>query len=60
MQKTKQMIQNCDVIFNFAAESHVDRSIDRPKPFFDSNIMGTYSILESVRRFDKKLIHIYL
>lgn len=54
----EKLVQNCDVVFNFAAESHVDRSVDEPKPFFDSNIMGTYSILESIRKFDKKLIHI--
>jgi len=54
----EKLIKNCDVVFNFAAESHVDRSIDNPKPFFDSNIMGTYSILEAIRKFDKKLIHI--
>jgi dTDP-glucose 4,6-dehydratase len=57
-KQTEKLIQDCDVVFNFAAESHVDRSIDEPKPFFDSNIMGTYSILESIRKFDKKLIHI--
>lgn len=54
----ERLVKNCDVVFNFAAESHVDRSVDEPKPFFDSNIMGTYSILESIRKFDKKLIHI--
>lgn len=54
----EKLVKNSDVIFNFAAESHVDRSIDEPKPFFDSNIMGTYTILEAVRKFDKKLIHI--
>jgi len=52
------LIKNSDIIFNFAAESHVDRSIDNPKPFFNSNIMGTYSILEAIRKYDKKLIHI--
>jgi len=57
-KKIKKLVQDCDIIFNFAAESHVDRSIDEPKPFFDSNIMGTYSILEAIRKFDKKLIHI--
>jgi len=57
-KKIKKIIQECDVIFNFAAESHVDRSIDEPKSFFDSNIMGTYSVLEAIRKFDKKLIHI--
>jgi len=56
--KIEKLIQDCDVVFNFAAESHVDRSIDKPKPFFDSNIMGTYTILEAIRKFDKKLIHI--
>lgn len=54
----EKLVRNCDVVFNFAAESHVDRSIDTPKPFFDSNIMGTYTILEAIRKFDKKLIHI--
>jgi dTDP-glucose 4,6-dehydratase len=55
---TEKLVRDCDVVFNFAAESHVDRSIDEPKPFFDSNIMGTYTILEAVRKFDKKLVHI--
>lgn len=54
----EKLVRNCDVVFNFAAESHVDRSIDTPKPFFDSNIMGTYTILEAIRKFDKKLVHI--
>jgi len=57
-EKIKRLIQKCDIVFNFAAESHVDRSIDEPRSFFDSNIIGTYSILEAVRRFDKRLIHI--
>lgn len=54
----EKLVQRCDIVFNFAAESHVDRSIDTPKPFFDSNIMGTYNILEAIRRFEKRLIHI--
>lgn len=54
----EKTVKNCDVVFNFAAESHVDRSIDQPKPFFDSNIMGTYTILEAIRKHDKKLIHV--
>lgn len=47
-----------DVVFNFAAESHVDRSISAPKPFIESNIMGTHIILESVRKFKRKFIQI--
>ena len=54
----EKIIKNCDVVFNFAAESHVDRSINNPKPFLDSNIFGVYVILEAIRKYDKKLIHI--
>tara|TARA_B110000977_G_scaffold133622_1_gene170168 strand:+ start:486 stop:1502 length:1017 start_codon:yes stop_codon:yes gene_type:complete len=50
-------------IFNLAAETHVDRSIDGPKPFIDSNILGVYNLLEAFRKFYKinkksRLIHI--
>jgi len=50
-------------IFNLAAETHVDRSIDSPKSFIDSNILGVYNILEVFRDFSiknpkTKLIHI--
>ena len=52
------------VIFNLAAETHVDRSIDNPKPFIHSNINGVFNLLESIRFYNKKsakkikLIHI--
>ena len=50
-------------IFNLAAETHVDRSIDNPSNFIKSNILGTFNLLESFRKFFKsysntKLIHI--
>tara|TARA_B110000483_G_scaffold176220_1_gene208402 strand:- start:1695 stop:2711 length:1017 start_codon:yes stop_codon:yes gene_type:complete len=50
-------------IFNLAAETHVDRSIDRPKVFINSNILGVFNLLEAFRKFYKKnkkskLIHI--
>ena len=50
-----------DVIMHLAAESHVDRSIDSPSAFMQTNIMGTYNLLESIRGYlakaddDKKL-----
>ena len=53
-----------DAIFNLAAETHVDRSIDSPKDFIYSNILGTFNILEQIRNYKKKnkrkirLIHI--
>ena len=50
-------------IFNLAAETHVDRSIDDPKNFISSNILGVYSLLEAFKSYYKKnkkakLIHI--
>ncbi|MDR1918587.1 MAG: dTDP-glucose 4,6-dehydratase [Tannerellaceae bacterium] len=41
---------NFDYIVNFAAESHVDRSIDDPRPFLETNILGTQNLLEAARR----------
>jgi len=49
-------------IFNLAAETHVDRSIDNPNDFIQSNIVGVYNLLECYRDFSRKqktkLIHI--
>ncbi len=52
------LIKKNDIVINFAAESHVDRSINEPKPFIDSNILGVYNILEAIRKYEKKLIQI--
>lgn len=40
-----------DAILHLAAESHVDRSIDSPKAFIDSNIIGTFNLLEAFRKY---------
>jgi dTDP-glucose 4,6-dehydratase len=47
-------------IFNVAAETHVDRSIDGPKNFIDSNIIGTFNLLEVIRNYKSKIkiVHI--
>jgi len=51
-----------DVVMHLAAESHVDRSIDGPKEFIETNIIGTYTLLEESRKYwlrleeEKKLI----
>ncbi len=49
-------------IFNLAAETHVDRSIDGPQNFIEANILGTFNLLEAIRYFKNKimikLIHI--
>jgi dTDP-glucose 4,6-dehydratase len=51
---------NPSIIFNLAAETHVDRSIDGPEQFINSNILGVFNLLESIRNHKKKikLIHI--
>ena len=41
-------------IFNLAAETHVDRSIDNPKAFIQSNIVSVYSLLENFKEYSKK------
>ena len=48
------------LIFNLAAETHVDKSIDGPKSFINSNILGVFNLLEAIRIYKKKikLIHI--
>ncbi len=42
-------------IFNLAAETHVDRSIDNPNNFILSNILGTYNLLEAILNYNKKI-----
>jgi len=43
-----------DAVVNFAAESHVDRSIDDPGAFVTTNVVGTFELLEAARRFVEK------
>jgi dTDP-glucose 4,6-dehydratase len=47
-----------DSVVHFAAETHVDNSVHDPRPFIDSNILGTYQVLEAVRKHKKRLHHI--
>ena len=54
----EKLIKNSDVVINFAAESFVDRSISDAKPFLDSNVNGVFTILEIIKKFSKKFIHI--
>jgi len=53
-----KLISKSDVVVNFAAESHVDRSISNAKPFIDSNILGVFTLLETIKKMKKKLIHV--
>lgn len=52
------LVAATDIVVHFAAESHNDNSLDNPWPFVESNLIGTYHVLESVRRHGKRLHHI--
>ena len=52
------LIREADVVVHFAAESHNDNSIAEPWPFIETNIIGTYRVLEAVRKHSKRLHHI--
>lgn len=45
------VVQDCQAVVNFAAETHVDRSIVEPGAFLTTDVVGTYVLLEAVRRF---------
>src|SRR5436190_1351090 len=46
---------NIDTIVNFAAESHVDRSIEEPGGFIQTDVFGVYVLLEAARKFDNQV-----
>jgi len=49
-----------DIVVNFAAETHVDRSINDPAPFLRTNVFGVFTVLEVLRRVEavKRFVHI--
>ena len=54
----EKLIDECDAVINFAAESFVDRSINDASPFLVSNILGTHTILDIITKEKKKMIQI--
>jgi len=55
-----ELVKDVDAVVNFAAESHVDRSISNPYSFLQSNVIGIFTILEAIRKEnpDARLVHI--
>jgi dTDP-glucose 4,6-dehydratase len=51
-------MNNVDAVVNFAAETHVDNSISSPKIFFETNILGTFNLLESSRKHKFRFLQI--
>ena len=53
-----RLVAETDVVVHFAAESHNDNSLANPWPFLQTNVIGTYTLLEAVRRHAKRYHHI--
>ncbi len=53
-----QLVGQHDLVVNFAAESHNDNSIANPRPFVETNIIGTFALLEAVRKHQVRFHHI--
>ena len=54
----EEQISKCDAVVNFAAQTHVDRSINDANPFLISNIRGAFTILDIITKQQKRMIHV--
>ena len=52
------LVSKADIVVNIAAETHVDRSIAEPWAFLHSNTLGAFTLLETAREFEKRLVHV--
>ncbi len=53
-----RLVGECDLVVHFAAESHNDNSLTDPSPFVRTNVLGTFTLLEAVRRHGVRLHHV--
>ncbi|MCM6761083.1 dTDP-glucose 4,6-dehydratase [Rathayibacter sp. ZW T2_19] len=53
-----RLVADSDLVVHFAAESHNDNSLNDPSPFLETNIIGTYTLLQAVRKHDVRYHHI--
>jgi dTDP-glucose 4,6-dehydratase len=51
------LVEKVDIIVNFAAESHVDKSITNPEEFITTNVLGTFTLLDAAKKHGKKRFH---
>ena len=56
--KISEVCNNADYIVNFAAETHVDRSISGPEIFISTNVLGTTVLLEAATKYNSRMVHI--
>lgn len=53
-----RLVAEADAVVHFAAETHVDNALANPEPFLHSNVVGTFTVLEAVRRHGVRLHHV--
>ncbi len=53
-----RLVSDTDAVVHFAAETHVDNALADPEPFLHSNVIGTFTVLEAVRRHGVRLHHV--
>jgi dTDP-glucose 4,6-dehydratase len=53
-----KLVSEHDAVIHYAAESHNDNSLKNPRPFIETNLIGTFTILEAVRKHSKRLHHV--
>lgn len=53
-----RLVSETDAVVHYAAESHNDNSLNNPRPFIDTNIVGTYTLIEAARKHSKRFHHI--
>jgi len=57
-QLVDRLVSETDAVIHYAAESHNDNSLKNPRPFLDTNIIGTYTLIEAARKHNKRFHHI--
>lgn len=53
-----RLVKEADAVVHYAAESHNDNSLKDPFPFVQTNIIGTYTLLEACRKYDVRYHHV--
>ena len=53
-----QLVAETDAVIHYAAESHNDNSLKDPSPFVQTNIIGTYTLIEAARKYNKRFHHV--
>lgn len=53
-----KLVAEADAVIHFAAETHVDNALANPEPFVTANVVGTFTVLEAVRRHGVRLHHV--